>query len=1122
MKIKFTPLKKLFIGMGLFTALFSQAQVATGYTFSQSTGTFTTITGGTLLANAAMANMDEEVFGPVAIPAFTFDGTVYTSIYISTNGHITFGGASNLYEYDIISGTQTAYNGAICAFCADLDQASVGGAKNIRYLQVGTEFVVQWQNVSRYLIGAERIGFQIRLNSSNNQIKIVYGSTAAITAGDDQTYPEVGLRGPDNTFGVNVNNREVFDVTGAWVNSTAGADEFSTCYFDSNTPGTVPVAGTTFIWTAKPDLRVSGFTFSGASTCYGSTEPVSVTLTNNGGSTIDFSVTPVTITSSVTGPNPAGFSPVTISTGTLAVNASQSVQVSASYDMSVAGGNYIYTASAPLTGDGSPGNNTLISTITNARPAVAYSDMAFCAGVGTALTGTTSVTPYTITASNSTPLAIPDEDVTGVFSTIVISGAGSALASDVTATIGSLLHTYTGDLILTLIAPDGSSADLAYYAGSDADFTNTVFSDLAIDPIWFGDNPFTGTWQPEVLFSGLTGSANGTWKLHIVDDVADDVGTLNNWSLSFPSSNGIASYSWNPATDLSSATDISPVASPTASLVYAVTVTDLRGCTNTDSVHVTIYQLPNVTASSDAPANAVCAGDSVTLNGGNALTYVWTGSVVDDETFAPSVTDTYTVTGTDANGCENTATITVTVNSLPTVAASSNAPTDTVCAGSSVILSGSGADTYAWTGSVNDGVAFTASTTDTYTVTGTDVNGCSDTAMITITVNTLPTVTATADTNAVCAGVTVTLTGGGATSYAWTGSVNDGVAFAPSATDTYTVTGTDTNNCSNTAMITVTVHALPGVTASSNALANTVCAGSSVTLNGSGADTYSWTGSVTDGTAFIAASTDTYTVTGTDANNCTNTAMITITVNTLPTVTASSDAPSNTVCAGDSVILTGGGADTYSWTGSVTNGAAFAASSTDTYTVTGTDANNCSNTAMITVTVNTLPVVDITFATSSYCINDPAITLSGESPAGGSWSGNGVSGGMFDPATAGAGPSLITYTYTDGNGCSAADTSSILVDPCIGVAEADNTFGIVAYPNPATETINLSVNNINSDKIQIEITDITGRVLYSEQIASLAGRNIDAVIDLRSFASGTYLLKVGVDSGIKMLKIVKQ
>ena len=236
---------------------------------------------------------------------------------------------------------------------------------------------------------------------------------------------------------------------------------------------------------------------------------------------------------------------------------------------------------------------------------------------------------------------------------------------------------------------------------------------------------------------------------------------------------------------------------------------------------------------------------------------------------------------------------------------------------------------------------------ETYTVIGTDNNSCTNTATVTVTANQLPTITANATSAAVCIGNSVTLTGGGAISYSWSGGVIDGISFVPTVTATYTVIGRDYNGCVNTATVTVTVNPLPTVTANSSSAS--VCSGNSVTLTGGGATSYTWSGGATDGVSFVPSGTATYTVTGIDNNSCVNTATVNVIVNPLPNVTASSSSAS--LCSGNSVILTGSGAISYSWTGGVTNGISFVPSGTDTYTVTGTDNNSCNNTATVSVTV---------------------------------------------------------------------------------------------------------------------------------------------------------------------------
>src|ERR1019366_8008212 len=250
----------------------------------------------------------------------------------------------------------------------------------------------------------------------------------------------------------------------------------------------------------------------------------------------------------------------------------------------------------------------------------------------------------------------------------------------------------------------------------------------------------------------------------------------------------------------------------------------------------------------------------------------------DGTAFVPTLTTTYTVTGTYGNNCSNTDTITINVNSFSVPTVTSNASANTVCAGSSTTLTGLGATSYIWTGGVKDGIGFVPSSTTTYTVTGTDVNNCSNTATKTVNVNSLPIVTANASTTTVCNGSSVTLTGGGASSYVWTGGIMDGIVFVPSITTTYTVTG-NALGCTGTAISTVAVNPVPIVVV--NAIS--ICEGLSSTLTASGAATYVWSnGDVLVSQIVSPTSTTSYTVTGTNVIGCTATALGKVTVFSKP------------------------------------------------------------------------------------------------------------------------------------------------------------------------------------------------------------------------------------------------
>ncbi|WP_186279978.1 gliding motility-associated C-terminal domain-containing protein [Fluviicola chungangensis] len=321
---------------------------------------------------------------------------------------------------------------------------------------------------------------------------------------------------------------------------------------------------------------------------------------------------------------------------------------------------------------------------------------------------------------------------------------------------------------------------------------------------------------------------------------------------------------------------------PGATATYTVVGTAANGCTDTDDVLVTVNTTIPVNAGAD---QAVCIGQSVTLSGSGAQTYTWDNGVTNGVSFAPASTMTYTVTGTDANGCTGTDQILVTVNPLPVVDAGIN---QTVCSGQSVTLSGSGAQTYTWDNGVTNGVPFIVNATQTYTVTGTNANGCTNTDQVTITINPSPTVSGGVD-QAVCLGTSVTLTASGAQTYSWNNGITNGVSFTPGTTTTYTVTGTNSNGCTGTDQVVVTVNPIPVVSAGAN---QTICEGSPVILSGSGATSYTWSNGVQNNLSFVPSlGTNTYVVTGTTAAGCQNTDTVVVTVILVPNAVLESNSP---------------------------------------------------------------------------------------------------------------------------------------------------------------------------------------------------------------------------------------
>ena len=132
--------------------------------------------------------------------------------------------------------------------------------------------------------------------------------------------------------------------------------------------------------------------------------------------------------------------------------------------------------------------------------------------------------------SSGGPVAIPDNNPTGASSTIAVPDTQTVLEVKVRVNI---THTYDGDLQLSLIGPNAVSIPLSTNRGTSGDnFVNTVFDDAATTPISAGAAPFTGSFKPEAPLSGLNGiSAAGNWTLKVVDNAGQDVGTIDNWTL---------------------------------------------------------------------------------------------------------------------------------------------------------------------------------------------------------------------------------------------------------------------------------------------------------------------------------------------------------------------------------------------------------------------------------------------------------------------------------------------------------------------------------------------------------------------------------------------------------------
>lgn len=414
---------------------------------------------------------------------------------------------------------------------------------------------------------------------------------------------------------------------------------------------------------------------------------------------------------------------------------------------------------------------------------------------------------------------------------------------------------------------------------------------------------------------------------------------------------------------------------------------------------------------------------------------------------------TVTLVASNANG-NSTATVVLTVNPLPVVVATANP--STICVGQQAALAGSGAATYVWNpGNISGSpVNVSPATTTTYTVTGTSAAGCSSTASVTVTVQpcNVPQVNFTASDTSLCIGDCINFTDlstNNPTSWSWT---FNGAATASSTAQnptnicyntagTYAVTLVATNaNGNGTLTKTTYIVVNPAPTANAGPDA-TLCTGQQTTLTGSGGTTYNWQPGNGNSSNFLVSpsTTTTYTLTVTDANGCTGTDNVTITVAPCSVPVAALNASDNVICEGDCINYTDASTGTptgWSWT---FQGGTPATSTIQNPTVCYNTPGNYNVTLIVTnafgtdtilmtnyVSVGAQPTVDAGPYTTIAIGNSTQLNASNTT---GNWSWSPPTGlsnaNIQNPVASPTVTTTYTVTYTDAFGCTTSDTVTV-------------------------------------------------------------------------------------------------
>ncbi len=512
--------------------------------------------------------------------------------------------------------------------------------------------------------------------------------------------------------------------------------------------------------------------------------------------------------------------------------------------------------------------------------------------------------------------------------------------------------------------------------------------------------------------------------------------------------NGMAGNSFDPAI----------AGTGTHTITY--TYTDAYGCTSSTNQNIEVLAAPVVYFSGlsgpyceDAPPVTLIG----TPSGGT-----FSGDGVSGNTFDPSMAGpgnhAVNYSFTNAQGCSNSSTLHVTVNSIPSVSFSGLDPQ--YCMDTALVILSGNPSGGIFSGNGITGNSFSTQTagpgTHTIRYDYTDPNGCSNYSEQPVTVHPETTVSFSGLASNYCADEPGQTLSGSPSGGSFSGPGISGSTFIPGNAphDTpvaITYSYTDANNCTYSETHTTTVHSLPVVSIGS--VSTNYCIGDTpVILTGSPSGG-TFNGAGITGNTFDPniAGTGSHTITYSysDAMGCSGADTITFEVHTGTPLSISGlnsdycvDDPQATV----SVSPTGG---VLSGPGITANtfDPALAGAGAHIINYTYVNTYGCTSSTDQPVNVHSLPVVSFSGLAATYCENDAAVTLSG-SPSGGSFSGNGITGNSFSPTVGGSGNHIIDYTFTDINGCTGHDSQSTIVHPLPLVSGGNDTITICQNDPP--------------------------------------------------------------------------
>ena len=602
-----------------------------------------------------------------------------------------------------------------------------------------------------------------------------------------------------------------------------------------------------------------------------------------------------------------------------------------------------------------------------------------------------------------------------------------------------------------------------------------TFNLIVVDFFGYSDTASVVVTEPLILISAITSSSDVTC-------FGDCDGTASVIAV-----NGVPPYSylWTNGATSANATGL-------CSGNNSVVITDLSGCTDTNGV---ITSSPTqISVFPDSVINASCNGNcdgAIYLNitgGSSPYSYNWIPGVSTGPIATNLCVGSYTAIVQDFNGCTES---NVFVVNEPLLLVASGFTTPTNCGDSSgtaqvSAIGGTFPYAYLW----ND---INAQTTDTatglvagsYQVTVTDNNGCIIIIPFSVVNLYAPVfIDSIKSTDVVCygdaSGTVTVAAGNGASPYAY--SWNDPSAQTNSSATglfagTYTVLVTDTNGCTVNGNVQITE---PPLISDSVSLA--ICSGDSAYLQGA----YQNLGG-------------NYTDTLVSANGCDSIISTTLTIDSTYFVIM----PGLSICFGDSILIFG-----------------IYRKVAATYYDSLSTTNACDSVISTTLNVDLSPSIGFTGLDSNYCIGDVLFTdtLVG-SPSGGTFNGPGMTGNIFDPFSTGFGTFTITYSFTDGNGCTDSVSQDVSVTNCTGLESFESIYDLEIYPNPNTGVFNIAMNITQTESFELKIFNNLGQEILKEKLTQFKGI-YEKQLDFKEHPAGVYNLQLVTDKGVVTRQII--